>query len=107
MPSVLNTFVMRRADGSAVVGGVCDGEWINGKFCAKRADREPLPGLMRYPEPPSKASSAPPRICKCDFTQTVKHQVICTGDCCAAGNWIRVDRRAKKWKGLEEEEVEE
>ena len=101
----MNTFVMRRADGSAVVGGVCDGEWINGKFCAKRADREPLPGLMRYPEPPSKAPSAPPRICKCDFIQTVKHQVICTGDCCAAGNWIRVDRHAKKWKGLDEEEV--
>jgi len=43
------------------------------------------------------------RICKCDLSQTVKHQVICTGDCCAAGDWIRVDRRAKKWKGVEEE----
>ena len=104
MPSVLNTFVMRRADGSAVVGGVCDGEWINGKFCAKRAGREPLPGLMRDPEPCSKAASATPRICKSDFTQTVKHQVICTGDCCAAGDWIRADGRAKKWKGVDEEE---
>jgi hypothetical protein len=103
MPSALNTFVMRRADGSAVVGGVCDSEWINGKFCAKRADREPLPGLMRDPAPPSKAPSAPPLICKCELSQTVRHQMICTGDCCAAGDWIRVDRRAKKWKGVEEE----
>ena len=102
MPSVLNTFVMRRADGSAVVGGVCDGEWINGKFCAKRADREPLPGLMRDPEPPSTGKVTPARICKCDMSQTAKHQVICTGDCCAAGDWIRVDRRASKWKGVED-----
>jgi hypothetical protein len=101
MPST--TYIMRRADGSPVVGGVCDGEWINGKFCAKRAGREPLPGLMRDPEPPSTGKATTARICKCDLSQTVKHQVICTGDCCAAGDWIRVDRRAKKWKGVEEE----
>ena len=98
----MGLYVMRRADGTPVVGGVCDGRWINGEFCAKRAGREPLPGLMRDPRPPSNANETRSRSCKCDLSQTVKCQSICTGDCCGAGDWIRVDRRANKWKGVDE-----